>query len=281
MPSTLYSAKVELLYKTIMTKGILKKMKTNWKDGKSPIDYWLRLDDQEIPLNERIGTKINLKFTGEIHCIHCQRKIKKTFAQGYCYPCFISLAETDMCIVKPHLCHFDKGTCRDNDFAEHHCFIPHLVYLAVSGGAKVGITRAHQKLTRWADQGASYALEVATVPSRKDAGDIEDFLSEFIADKTNWRKMLCGQIHEIDLKKIKSELVEKLTAEHKKYVVPSEVTTLIYPVQEFPTKILSYDFDKNPVIEDKLLGIKGQYLIFQNHVINLRKFQGYEIEFSQ
>ncbi len=56
------------------------------------------------------------------------------------------------------------------------------------------------------------------------------------------------------------------------------VVDISYPVCNYPEKISSYNFDKEPLLEDKLLGIEGQYLIFEEGVINLRKFSGYEIE---
>ncbi|MCT7653991.1 DUF2797 domain-containing protein [Oceanimonas sp. NS1] len=46
---------------------------------------------------------------------------------------------------------------------------------------------------------------------------------------------------------------------------------------EYPTKIVSHNFDKNPEVAGTLLGIKGQYLILDTGVINLRKFTGYEV----
>ena len=52
-----------------------------------------------------------------------------------------------------------------------------------------------------------------------------------------------------------------------------------YPVLEYPTKITSLNFDKTPVITGRLLGIKGQYLILDNGVLNIRKFSGYDMEF--
>jgi hypothetical protein len=70
-----------------------------------------------------------------------------------------------MCIMKPETCHYHLGTCREPDWAQSHCFRPHIVYLANSSGVKVGITRKTQIPTRWLDQGASQALpifEVAT-----------------------------------------------------------------------------------------------------------------------
>ena len=57
-----------------------------------------------------------------------------------------------------------------------------------------------------------------------------------------------------------------------------EMVDISYPVTRYPDKITSYNFDKEKTIEDKLLGIKGQYLIFEGGVINLRKFSGYEVE---
>ena len=51
-----------------------------------------------------------------------------------------------------------------------------------------------------------------------------------------------------------------------------------YPVLNYPTKVVSFDFDKQSLIAGKLLGIKGQYLIFDTGVINIRKFGGYKIK---
>lgn len=261
--------------------GLLQKMRTTWTTPDSEVAYELRLDDKFIPLNPLVGSKVSLNFTGKLRCVACGRDVKKTFQQGYCFPCTQKLAETDLCIVKPELCHHHKGTCRDNDFAAKHCFITHVVYLAVSSGPKVGITRAHQKLTRWADQGAAAAIELALVPSRLDAGLVEVALAKHLPDKTNWRKLLTSDAPPEDLRQLKTDLKNKIPDNYQTAISPNdEITRLKYPIQEYPTKINSYNFDKNPVIADKLIGIKGQYLIFQNGVINVRKFQGYEIEFS-
>ena len=53
-----------------------------------------------------------------------------------------------------------------------------------------------------------------------------------------------------------------------------------YPVLEYPTKVKSMNFDKQSKVEGQLLGIKGQYLIFDTGVINIRKFGGYQVAFS-
>ena len=42
-------------------------------------------------------------------------------------------------------------------------------------------------------------------------------------------------------------------------------------------KIVSHNFDKNPEVTGVLNGIKGQYLLFDTGVINIRKFGSYEV----
>lgn len=260
--------------------GHLNKMKAEWVSDRDPVQYAFRLNDKEIPMNDFVGKSLTLKHTGQKNCVSCGRSIPKTFQQGYCFPCTQKLAETDICIVKPELCHFHKGTCRDEEFAKKHCFITHSIYLAVSSHAKVGITRSHQVKTRWADQGASYAMEVLHVPDRKTAGEIEDAMKPFISDKTNWRKMLQGEVDEVDLYDLKGMMLSELPEEWQEYAVESDLVEFNYPVNRYPEKIKSYNLDKTPEFSDTLWGIKGQYLIFENGVINIRKYQGYEISFQ-
>ena len=49
---------------------------------------------------------------------------------------------------------------------------------------------------------------------------------------------------------------------------------------EYPVKIKSFNFDKVPGVEGKLQGIKGQYLLLDTGVINIRKFGGYRVQFD-
>lgn len=256
------------------------KMKASWDEGSQLVSYDFRIGEDLIPLNDKIGQAIQLNYKGEIRCIHCDRPTNKSFSQGYCFPCFKKLAETDSCIIRPHECHHHLGTCRDNKFAEKHCFIPHVVYLANSSGLKVGITRAHQKTTRWADQGASQAIVLAEVPNRKKAGEIELELSEHLNDKTNWRKMLSLDINPIDLEAKKKEILEFLDEDDQEFAVESKPVELKYPADYFPDKIKSHNLEKEPELSGVLKGIKGQYLIFEEKVINIRKYQGYICDFK-
>ena len=62
-------------------------------------------------------------------------------------------------------------------------------------------------------------------------------------------------------------------------LLPAEnMQTIAYPVEQYPAKISSLNFDKTPEISGQLQGIKGQYLIFDTGVINIRKFSGYQVE---
>jgi hypothetical protein len=54
-----------------------------------------------------------------------------------------------------------------------------------------------------------------------------------------------------------------------------------YPVEAYPKKIVSFNLDKDPIAEGTLLGIKGQYLIFDTGVINIRKYTAYQLAVHQ
>jgi len=264
-------------------KGTLSKLKSSLV---TPIQYQLPIGDQLIDLNPLIGQKLTLTHTGNIYCSNCNKKTKKSYSQGHCFVCMRKLASCDMCMMKPETCHHDQGTCREPQWGIENCMIPHTVYLANTSGLKVGITR--QVPTRWVDQGATQALPIFTVKTRQQSGLVEIALAEFISDKTNWRNMLKGNNEYIDLKDKASELIPQIqnkldelaelygaTAIEK---LDEDVVELEFPVSEFPTKISSFNFDKNPEVSGILKGIKGQYLIFDNGVINIRKFGSYEVE---
>ena len=167
--------------------GIIEKMRTHLED---PVQYELPMGKDMIPMNELIGRYILFKWEGEINCISCGRNTNKSFAQGFCYPCFINAPETSECILRPQLCQAHEGIARDMDWAEQHCLQSHFVYLAISSNAKVGVTRSIQIPTRWIDQGAWQAIKLAKTPNRYIAGLIEVALKEHISDRTQWQRML-------------------------------------------------------------------------------------------
>lgn len=254
------------------------------------VKYFLPTGIEELSLNPYIGKYLKLEFLGSILCRACGRKTSKSFSQGFCFPCMRRLAQCDMCILKPETCHFHKGTCREPEWGERNCFVPHFVYLSNTSGLKVGITRHTQIPTRWIDQGATQATIIFKVETRRQSGYVETAFKELVADKTNWRTMLKENQPDLDLLAKADELKARLQTDmsHFTEIFPAkvieaqnnEVTRIRYPVLEFPDKIKSHNFDKNPVVEGTLMGIKGQYLIFDTGVINIRKFSSYEVRAS-
>lgn len=272
--------------------GQLRKMHARLDlDGAKPVQYELPLGEHLVALNPLLGKPIKLTYTGKIFCVHCNRSIKKSFNQGYCYPCFTSLAQCDMCIMKPESCHFEVGTCREPTWGEEFCFQPHVVYLANSSAIKVGITRQTQIPTRWIDQGAVQALPIFRVQSRYISGLIEIAIAKYVSDKTSWQQMLKNKAEPIDLAAKRDELVAVCKTELEEIaqrfgqqaielLVDERVVDIHFPVDSYPVKVKSFNFDKAAEVSGVLHGIKGQYLLLDSGVINIRKFTGYEVEFS-
>ncbi|WP_198262652.1 DUF2797 domain-containing protein [sulfur-oxidizing endosymbiont of Gigantopelta aegis] len=278
--------------------GHLRKMHTHYENATTPVNYSLLLVDelegaepQKIDLNALLGKRLIISYKNEIHCVACGRKSNKSFNQGHCYPCFTRLASCDKCIMSPEKCHFEQGTCREPQWGQDHCMQSHYVYLANSSGIKVGITRGDQLPTRWIDQGAIQALAIFKVSQRYYSGLMEILYKEKISDRTQWQRMLKGQVEEIDLLLHQEELqaffaaqIEQLSAELPEGAVSKidneAMTEILYPVVEYPQKVKSFNLDKQALVEGVLMGIKGQYLILDTGVINIRKFSGYHVDFS-
>jgi hypothetical protein len=251
-------------------------------DLKEPIQYKLPIGEDYVNLNHYIGRKITLTFEGKINCVACNKKIKKTFMQGYCYPCFISSPQTSECILKPELCQAHEGKARDMDWSKKNCLTNQYVYLSLTSHLKVGVTKHTQIPTRWIDQGAHQALIFAKTPNRYLAGMMEKEISQYISDKTYWRKMLLGEYPDLNLNNEKIKLVPLVSKEYQQYITNDQKSTSFnYPIIQKPSKIKSLNFDKTAIISKKLCGIKGQYLFFENNfVLNIRKFTGYFLKFE-
>ncbi len=270
-----------------MNKGRLGKMPVELKKKKA--FYKLKVGEFEIDINQLLGKKINFFFTGEIICPRCHMKTNKSYSGGFCFLCSQRLACCDICIVRPEKCHFDKGTCREPEWGKNHCMIPHFVYLSNTSSVKVGITRETQIVTRWIDQGATQGLPILKVQSRYISGRVEKVLSEKISDKTNWREMLKGKPQEFDLGGQRDFLFEacgegldlleeEFGEENITFLEDNTVTSIDFPVLEYPKKVVSLSFDREKNIKGELLGIKGQYLLFPQGVLNIRKFTSYVVD---
>jgi len=266
--------------------GNIRKMKSSLEEV---VNYSLPLYDVDKPgvevnMNELIGKDIQLRFHDEINCVVTGKKIKKTYGDGMSYDAFRQSPMAVESVIRPELSRIHEGIAlRDEAWERKNHLTPHVTYLSLTAGIKVGVTRQTQIPTRWIDQGAVQAIVLAETPYRQAAGLVEVALKEFIADKTNWRKMLTNTIEDTTpLEEKKWELIEMLPQDLQEWVCDDdEILDLNYPVIKYPEKVKSVKFDKAPLIENKLLGIKGQYLLLEDDlVINLRSQAGYKITLS-
>lgn len=264
----------------MLASGTILKMRSEFAD---PVQYFLPVGENELPMNRLIGQKIQLTFTGQINCISCGKRTKTSFGQGFCYNCLQTAPEASETVMRPELSKAHLGIARDMEWAREHDLIDHFVYLAVSGELKVGVTRHHQVPTRWIDQGATEAIILACTPNRHIAGVIEVYLKNFFSDKTNWRSMLQNKTNlPVNLQEEKVNAYQLLPAELQQYLYSDDqIWKISYPVLAFPEKIISVSFDKDPIISGNMNGIKGQYLIFSDgQVLNIRKHNGYFLNIS-
>ena len=255
-----------------MFNGVLRKMITELKD---PVNYFLDMGNDFIVFNSIIENNITIEFDG-YSCLNCSSS-QEIYRQGYCKRCFFDLPSTADWVIRPEMskAHLDIEE-RDLDYEKNVQLQPHILYLAFTSGIKVGVTRKSQVPTRWIDQGATKAIEIVEVPNRYLAGISEVKLKDYYKDKTNWREMLKNNSNEIDLENEKLKCLDYLPKEVKKYInsdnKPLEIS---YPVNKLPENPKSLNIVKAQKFSGKLIGVKGQYLIFDNDtVFNIRSNEG-------
>jgi len=260
--------------------GILDKMSRTLDEGK--VMYSLTLGGEDIDMNGLIGKEVRIVFKNKINCTICGIEIKHSFAgRAICRNCYETAPEAEECLFYPEKCMAHLGVARDMEWSEEHCLIPHFVYLAVSSGLKVGVTRNHQIPVRWIDQGAVKAIKLAQTPNRHIAGVIEVFLKDHFADKTSWKVMLRSNSSDfdIDLLAEKRKAAQLLPDELRQYVSENnDVTGISYPFKNIPENIKAVNLEKDEEVKGILAGIKGQYLIFDNgYVLNVNRYSGYRV----
>ena len=254
----------------------LKKMQT---ENLQPINYFLDVELGFLNLNQLLGKVIRIKHKGS-QCLNCYLE-KQIFRQGHCKSCFFESPSTGDWIMRPELSKAHLGQAdRDLEYESKMQLQPHVVYLALTSHLKVGVTRKSQLPTRWIDQGAHEASVILEVPNRYLAGVGEVELKNYFSDKTNWRKMLQNHTESIDWNEARNQAIEGITKDLKPYLVRETVAikTQSFPVLQYPDKVKSLNLSKTPLYEGKLMGIKGQYLIFEDAtVFNVRSNEGQRI----
>lgn len=252
--------------------GVLKKMKTEYLEQ---VQYYLDMQSDFLHMNQLLNSQITLSFL-KYQCLQCELE-KPIYRQGFCKSCFFETPNAGDWIMKPELSRAHLGIeDRDLDYEKSVQLQPHIVYLANSSNVKVGVTRKQQIPTRWIDQGAHEAIEIVEVPNRYLAGITEVALKEHVADKTNWRKMLQNDCKDEDLVTWRDQLKKYIPSEVLPYFIENNQETQIhFPVLKYPEKPKSLSLEKEKTFTGKLMGIKGQYLIFEDEtVFNIRGNEG-------
>ncbi len=258
--------------------GVLTKMQTEFAD---PIQYYLILENDFLNMNQLLDKTIHMTFVKH-QCLNCGLD-KPIYRQGFCKSCFFDIPQAADWIMRPELstAHLDKED-RDLEYEKKVQLQPHIVYLANSSNVKVGVTRKSQVPTRWIDQGAHEAIEIVEVPNRYLAGITEVALKDHVADKTNWRKMLKNDIEDENLIEWRDRLKVFLPEQARDYFIASNSEThLEFPVKQYPSKPKSLNIEKEQTYSGKLVGVKGQYLIFEDDtVFNIRANEGLVLKFE-
>lgn len=258
--------------------GVLTKMQTEFLE---PIQYYLVFDNDFIHMNQLLNKSIEMKLVGH-QCLSCGLD-RPIYRQGFCRTCFFDKPLAGDWIMRPELstAHLNKED-RDLEYEKKVQLQPHIVYLANSSNVKVGVTRKSQVPTRWIDQGAHEAIEIVEVPNRYLAGITEVALKDYVADKTNWRKMLKNDIEDEDLIEWRQKLKQYIPEEAKDYFIEINTEThLKFPVEQYPIKPNSLNLKKQLQYSGELVGIKGQYLIFKDQtVFNIRANEGLVVEIN-
>ena len=262
-----------------MFEGVLRKMLVELKND---VNYFLDFDVDFLNINSLIKKKIKLKHVG-YECLNCKSD-QTIYRQGLCKNCFFEIPSTSDWIMKPELskAHLNIEE-RDLEYEKKIQLKPHILYLAFSSSLKVGVTRKSQVPFRWIDQGAISAIEIAEFPNRYLAGISEVELKKYYSDKTNWREMLKTKNLEINLNLERKNCFQNIPYEAKNNISKDSFSqiNINYPVIKYPTKPKSLNIIKEGFFEGKLVGIKGQYLIFDDEtVFNIRSNEGLLINLS-
>ncbi len=258
--------------------GQLRKMIT---ESGSPIRYYLNLKEDFLDVNQQLGKKIQI-IHDHNECLGCGLD-KEIYRMGYCKTCFFTVPEANESIIRPELSTAHLGIeQRDLEWEKKFELQPHIVYLAVSSELKVGVTRTSQIPTRWIDQGASYATILAKTDNRYEAGIIEVALKNHVSDKTNYQRMLKNEVPEVDLAQQKEVFRKYIPEEESRfYIADNSIYMMEYPVLQYPEKVKSLNLQKQHEFNGTLVGIKGQYWIFDDGTVwNVRGHEGLYVKIN-
>ncbi len=239
------------------------------------IRYAVDLGDIRVDLNALLDTGIEIEIDGRAICVGCGAPLIKRPSHGHCYECFTKKASMDLCFVAPTRCHFDQGTCREPEWGERVCMQPHAVYLANSGGLKVGITRHHDGVPRWVEQGATAGLVIARASTRHRAGLLEERIGARVNDKSDWRRQVTGGSPPLHLAQ-EAERIRAVVALPDDCVWEANTAHEIrYPIVRYLRRVVRLRYPDERVVRGRLTGIVGSFLLLDHGAFHIGDHRGF------
>lgn len=237
-----------------------------------------------MDLSAELGKRMRIEFSGQINCAATGKRIRKTYGDGLSFTAWQSAPQAVESVIRPELSRIHEGIAlRDREWEEAHHNVPHWVYLSQTSSIKVGVTGAHTGRRRWYDQGAIAGTVLCLAPYRGLAGEMEVLLKEVFADKSAYRAMILSQNPDVEaMEDAREEAFDHLGTAFEAFMqFDAPVETMHYPTLEMPAKVRAVRLDKQTVLEGRLVGLKGQYLVFDTgEVLNVRSHIGYRVHWA-
>ena len=237
-----------------------------------------------VDMNDWVGKKLSWRFDGVVNCVVSGENMKQAYRMGMSQKAFFESPISCPSIINPELSTIHTGVVlRDREFEERYHNVPHIVYLSRTNKLKVGVTGYGREQFRWNDQGAVEGITLCVTPYRQLAGEIEVALKAHMNDKTHW----LGMLKEVsrnpnELLDLKDECFDILGMNYEPFFSDDDTVHAIhYPVEHYPSKVISIKLAIAPEGSGVLSGIKGQYLIFKDgRVMNVRAHEGCRVELA-
>ena len=244
------------------------------------VRFGLRIGAVTIALDAMIDSGIEIAIDPRPVCVGCGTRLVKRPSHGHCYECFTTKASMDLCYVAPARCHFAAGTCREPAWGEAVCQQVHSVYLANSGGLKVGLTRHADGVPRWIEQGATAGVVIAKATSRRHAGLLEERIGAFVNDKSDWRRQVTGRTPDIDLEAERARIRAKVALPEGCIWETHAVHEILYPIVRPLRRVVRIKYPQDGLIRGRLTGIVGSFLLLDHGAFHVGEHRGYHIRFT-
>jgi hypothetical protein len=237
-------------------------------------DFQLVLQIAGVEKKIRLGEELRFSLSGEKYCVECGKQI---IHDSLCYECGME-NEWQECLK----CDGSLCTQDDKETREHCSSAAYCVYLASFGSiVKAGVSLEERALKRWVEQGADYAVKIASGLNGKTSRVLETQLfakgfrafvkaSEKIEIKPN-AAILENAVEKIRASENNGIAEKNLSTENLNPVIAKIVSLSDY--HKIPTRILG----KTNELCGFVSGWKGPVLYLGEKAFLLQRAVGREV----